>query len=256
MTPTADLVVIHPDPDALAAAVAARLITTILDAQARHGGAHVVLTGGTIGTASMAAVPASPAVGAVDWTAVDFWWSDERFEPEGSDLRNETGAREVMLDKLPIDPAKVHPMPRRGGPYGDDIDAAAKGYAQELVAAAGPGAGPLPRFDVAMLGMGHDGHVASLFPGNPGMTASGPDTVIAVLDSPKPPPNRLSFTLATINTARAVWLVADGETKIEALAEALNPPPGQSKVPAGLVHGTEQTLALIDKVAASGLHPR
>ena len=101
--------------------------------------------------------------------------------------------------------------------------------------------------------MGHDGHVASLFPGNPGMTATGPQTVIAVLDSPKPPPNRLSFTLATINTARAVWLVADGETKIEALAEALNPPPGQSKVPAGLVHGTDQTLALIDKVAASGL---
>ncbi|MFM2438359.1 MAG: hypothetical protein RLZ55_1178, partial [Actinomycetota bacterium] len=218
MTQQPDLVVVHPDPDTLAAAVAARLITAILDAQARHGGAHVVLTGGTIGTAAMAAVPTSQACGAVDWTAVDVWWSDERFEPEGSDLRNETGARKVMLDRLPIDPTKVHPMPSRGGPYGEDIAAAAQGYATELAAAAGPGAGPLPRFDVAMLGMGHDGHVASLFPGNAGLTATGPETVIPVLDSPKPPPNRLSFTLSTINTAREVWLVADGETKIDALA--------------------------------------
>lgn len=246
-----DVVVVHPDPAALAAAVAARLVTAILDAQARHGGAHVVLTGGTIGTASMAAVPAEPASAAVDWTKVDFWWSDERFEPAGSDLRNATGAQDVMLRRLPIDPARVHPMPARGaGAWGDDISAAAAAYAAELAAAAEPGA-EIPRFDVLMLGVGHDGHVASLFPGNAALAGTG--TVVPVLDSPKPPPNRLSFTLEVINSAAQVWLVADGEAKIEAMAEALNPAPGESKVPAGMVHGTEATYALLDEVAASGL---
>lgn len=245
-----DLVVIHPDPDALAAAVAARLVTAILDAQALRGSAHVVLTGGTVGTASLAAVLAEPAQAAVDWSRVDFWWSDERFEPTGSDLRNETGARAAMLDHLPVDPARVHPMPARGGEFGEDIAAAAAGYAAELAAAAPAGAA-YPDFDVAMLGVGHDGHVASLFPG----FSAPPEgaTVIAVLDSPKPPPTRISFTLPVINSAAAVWLVADGDAKAAAVAAALNPAPGESPVPAGMVYGRAGTLALLDVAAAAQL---
>lgn len=243
------LPVIHPDPQSLAAAVASRLITAILDAQADHGVAHVVLTGGTIGTASLAAVMAEPARAAVDWAAVDFWWSDERFEPAGSALRNETGARAAMLDHLPVDPARVHPMPARGGRYGDDIAAAAQGYAEELAAAAAAGTA-VPAFDVAMLGVGHDGHVASLFPG---FSASPPGvTVVPVLDSPKPPPTRISFTLPVINSAAEVWLVADGDVKAPAIAAALgrsaDPVP-----PAGMVHGIVRTLALLDVAAAAQL---
>jgi 6-phosphogluconolactonase len=153
-----------------------------------------------------------------------------------------------MLDHLPVDPDKVHPMPARGGEFGDDIAAAAAGYAAQLAAAAGPGA-QFPAFDVAMLGVGHDGHVASLFPG----FAPPPEgaTVIPVLDSPKPPPTRISFTLPVINSAAEVWLVADGEAKATAMAEALNPPPGESRVPAGMVHGARRTLALLDAPAAA-----
>lgn len=242
--------ILHPDPESLAAAIAARLVTAILDAQADHGIAQVVLTGGTIGTASLAAVRDEPAQAAVDWSAVEFWWSDERFEPSGSELRNETGAREALLDHLPINPDRVHPMPARGGASGDDIAAAATAYAEELAAAAPDGAA-YPAFDVAMLGVGHDGHVASLFPGFAPPPAGA--TVIPVLDSPKPPPTRLSFTLDVINSASEVWLVADGAVKATALAEALNPPVGQSTVPAGMVHGRNRSLALIDRAAAGSL---
>ncbi len=246
----ADLVIVHPSADILAAAVAARLVTAILDAQARRGQAHIALTGGGVGTASLAAVLLEPAQSAVDWRRVDFWWSDERFEPDGSDVRNETGARTALLDHLPIDPARVHPMPARGGVYGDDVDAAAAGYANELAAAAGDDQG-VPRIDVAMLGVGPDGHVASLVPGHAGVLATG--SVIPVRNSPKPPPTRISFTLSTINDAAEVWLIAAGEGKSTAMAEALNPALGESTVPAGMVSGTSVTLALLDSAAASRL---
>jgi len=249
---TADTVIVHPDHDSLAAAVAARLITAILDAQAARGVAHVALTGGRIGTASLAAVVADPAQTAVDWSRVDFWWSDERFEPEGDPLRNETDARTAMLDKLPIDPTRVHAMPCRGGSYGDDVDAAAAGYAAELAAAAGDADG-IPRIDVAMLGVGEDGHVASLFPGHPGLHGHG--TVIPVRDSPKPPPTRISFTLATIDAAARVWLIASGDGKADAIRAALAPAAGSAPVPAGMVHGTSETIALLDADSAS-LLPR
>lgn len=244
------LVVVHPDPDSLAAGIAARLVTEILTAQARTGQAHIALTGGGIGTACLAAVLAEPAQAAVNWSAVDFWWSDERFEPTGSDLRNETSARTEFLNHLPVDPARIHPMPALGGSCGDDVDAAAAGYAAELAAAAGDADG-IPRIDVAMLGVGPDGHVASLFPGHEGLHTPG--SVIAVRNSPKPPPTRLSFTFATINSASQVWLVADGAAKAPALAAALRPAGGIPTLPAGLVHGTDVTLALLDVAAAARL---
>lgn len=243
-------VIRHPDPDSLAAAIAARLVTCILDSQARTGKAHIVLTGGGVGTASLAAVRNEPAARAVNWGQVHFWWSDERFEPEGSELRNETGARSALLDHLPISAEQVHPMPAKGGVFGDNVEAAAAGYAAEL-AEHGSQGDELPDFAVAMLGVGPDGHVASLFPGHEGVTAPG--LVIPVHNSPKPPPTRISFTLAAINSARAVWLVADGQAKAEALGHALGVGRNTQELPAGQVHGTEETLALLDTAAASGL---
>ncbi len=111
---TADTVIVHPDADTLAAAVASRLITGILDAQSRRGVAHIALTGGRIGTATLAATLVSdPAYRAVDWGKVDFWWSDERFVPAGDADRNDAAAFRVMLDKLPVDPQRVEDTLRR-----------------------------------------------------------------------------------------------------------------------------------------------
>jgi len=104
-------ILVHPDAELLAKAVAARLVTRLVDAVAATGHAHLVLTGGGIGTAVLAELAAAPARDAVDWRQVDFWWGDERFVPAGNPDRNETGARSALLDRINLDPARVHPMP-------------------------------------------------------------------------------------------------------------------------------------------------
>ncbi len=244
-------VVIHATPDLLAEAVAARLITRIVDAQAARGSASVVLTGGGMGGAVLRAVASSPARDAVDWDQLEVWWGDERFLPAGDPERNETQARAALLDSVPLDPARVHPMPPSDGPDGDDPEAAADRYAATLAAAARPeDHGPVPRFDVLMLGVGPDGHVASLFPEHPGLYDERP--VIAVHGAPKPPPTRLSLTFPSIRAASEVWLVVAGGDKAAAVRMALGGA-GERQVPAAGAYGRQRTLWLLDRAAASQL---
>ena len=249
MTPP--LVVTHRDAALLARAVAARLVTALVDAQAARGSASVVLTGGGIGTATLRELAASPARDAVDWDALDVWWGDERFLPGGHPDRNETLAREALLDHVDLDASRVHPMGASDGADGDDLDGAAERYARELAAAARPeDHGPVPSFDVLLLGVGPDGHVASLFPEAPALYDDR--TVIPVRSAPKPPPTRLSLSSAAINAAREVWLVAAGEEKAAAARMALSGA-GAHQVPAAGVHGRARTLWLLDRAAASRL---
>ena len=239
-------VVVHTDAAVLAPAVAARLIVGIIDAQAERGSAHVVLTGGRVAGGVLRAVRDSPAAGAVDWSRVDLWWGDERFLPAGDPDRNETQAREALLDALALDPARVHPMPPSDGPDGNDAEAAARRYAAELAAAAD--AGDLPHFDILMLGVGEDGHVASVFPGHP--AGHGTGTVAAEHDSPKPPPTRITLTLPAIVTAAEVWLIAAGKDKADAVGRAFaGPDPVQ--LPAAGATGVRRTRWLLDEAAAA-----
>ncbi|MFC7216582.1 6-phosphogluconolactonase [Streptomyces polyrhachis] len=242
----------------MAQAAAARLITAIVDAQAARGSASVVLTGGRNGNALLRALAASPARDAVDWTRLDLWWGDERFLPEGDPDRNYVQARAELLDQVPLDPARVHPMPYSGGPWGDDVDAAAAAYAAELAAAAGPAGpaspashSPVPAFDVLLLGVGPDTHVASLFPEHPGVRETEL-TVVGVHGAPKPPPLRTSMTLPAIRAAREVWLLAAGEDKAGAVARALSGADGL-QAPAAGARGRSRTLWLLDRAAASDL---
>jgi 6-phosphogluconolactonase len=246
-------VVVHADPDLLAEAVAARLLVRILDAQAERGLASVVLTGGRIAARVYRAVRESPARDAVDWRHVDIWWGDERFLPAGDPERNETQARDALLDAVPVDPARVHPMPASDGPDGADPEAAAARYAAELTAAARPGTARLPHFDVLLLGIGEDGHVASVFPEHPAAYEERP--VTAVRGAPKPPPTRITLTLPAINTAEEVWLVATGAEKAGVVGMALAGA-GPVQLPAAGVGGVDQTLWLLDRAAAAGVPPR
>ena len=245
------LVVVHRDATLLARAVAARMITGLVDAQAARGQASVVLTGGGIGGASLRELAASPARDAIDFAALDVWWGDERFLPSGHDERNETQARDALLDAVPLDPGRIHPMPASNGPAGDDLDAAAAWYAAALAAASHPDdAGPAPTFDILLLGVGPDGHVASLFPESPSL--SDDRAVIPVRGAPKPPPTRLSLSLTTIGCAREVWLVAAGEEKAGAVRLALSGA-GTTTVPAAGAKGRAATRWLLDQAAASRL---
>ncbi|MFP5346157.1 MAG: 6-phosphogluconolactonase [Actinomycetes bacterium] len=245
-------VVVHADRQLLCEAIAARLVTQLVDAQASRGRAHVVLTGGTVGIALLATLAGSPARDAVDWRAVDVWWGDERYLPAGDPERNETQAREALLDHVPVDPARVHAMPASDGPDGADVDAAADRYAEELAAATEPGdrAG-VPRFDVLMLGVGPDAHVASLFPGQPGLYETQ-RTVIGVRGAPKPPPTRISLTLPAIRQASEVWFVVSGDDKAGAVRLALSQA-GEIQVPASGPTGQRATRWLLDRAAASQL---
>ncbi|MEU8620793.1 6-phosphogluconolactonase [Streptomyces sp. NPDC048623] len=245
-------VVVHRDKELMAEAAAARLITHVVDAQAARGSASVVLTGGRNGNGLLAALRSAPARDAIDWSRLDLWWGDERYLPEGDPERNVTQAREALLDSVPLDPARVHAMPASDGPYGSDTDAAAAAYAAELAAAAGPGDhGGVPTFDVLMLGVGPDTHVASLFPELPAVRETE-RTVVGVHGAPKPPPTRISLTLPAIRAAKEVWLLAAGADKAKAAAIALSGA-GEVQAPAAGAYGRSRTLWLLDAAAAAEL---
>jgi 6-phosphogluconolactonase len=244
-------VLVHRDAPLLAKAVAARLVTRLVDAAAARGAASHVLTGGGIGTAVLAELSAAPAADAVDWRHLDVWWGDERFLPAGDPERNETGAREALLGKVDVDPGRIHPMPGPDGPDGDDPEAAAARYAAWLSAAARPeDHGQVPSFDLLLLGIGPEGHVASLFPGMPALYDDRP--VVAVRGSPKPPPVRLTLTLPAICAAREVWMIAAGEEKAGAVQLALSGA-GPVQVPAAAARGRQRTLFLLDRSAGGRL---
>jgi 6-phosphogluconolactonase len=246
-------VIVHRDAGLLAKAVAARIITRLVDAQASKGGASLVLTGGGIGGAALRAVRESPAVEAVDWRRLDVWWGDERFVPRDSDDRNEKGAREALLDHVDLDPARVFPMGWAGGEDDNDPDAAAARYAETLASRARPeDHGAVPRFDVLLLGLGPEGHVASIFPESP--AAYEERTVAAVRGCPKPPPTRVTMTQVAIQSANEVWVVAAGGEKADAARLALSGA-GPLQVPAAGAVGRARTLWLLDRSAASALPP-
>jgi 6-phosphogluconolactonase len=247
-TPT---VLIHRDQGLLAKAVAARLITRLVDAQAAGGTASVVLTGGGVGTAVLAELASTGARDAVDWRKLDIWWGDERFLPTGDPERNETGARKALLDHVDVDPSRVYAMPGPDGPDGDDPAAAAARYAAWLKAAARPeDHSPVPSFDILMLGLGPDTHVASLFPEMPALYDERP--VVAVRGAPKPPPTRLSLTLPSIRAAKEVWIIAAGPEKAGAVRLALSDA-GPIQVPSAGARGRQATLFLLDRAAAAQL---
>lgn len=250
MTETA--VLVHQDIALLARAAAARLVVRLVDAQAARGSACLVLTGGRAAEAVYREVLDSPARDAVDWSRVDLWWGDERFLPAGHADRNETQARRALLDALPIETERTHPMPALDGPDGDDPEAAAARYAGALAEAARPGTAALPHFDLLLLGVGDDGHIASIFAGHPAAYDTRP--VTAVRGSPKPPPVRLSLTLPSINTAEEIWLLAAGAPKAGAVGMALTGA-GPLQLPAAAVHGVERTVWLLDRAAASEISP-
>lgn len=246
-------VLVHRDPTLLARAVAARLVTRLVDAQAAHSAASLVLTGGRIGIATLAALADAPAREAVDWKRLDLWWGDERYLPAGHPDRNETQARQALLDQLDLDPGRIHGVPAADDPRFDGPEAAAEWYAGELAAATRPeDHGPVPSFDVLLLGVGPDAHVASVFPELPAAYEERP--VVAVRGAPKPPPTRISLTLPAIRCAREVWLVASGEDKAGAVRLALSGA-GEVQVPAAGARGRGRTLWLLDREAASQLPP-
>jgi 6-phosphogluconolactonase len=233
----------HDDADVLVGDVASALLDRIEAAQARGEVPHIGLTGGSIAEELHRELARRAADSSVDWSRVAFWWGDERFVPADSPDRNAGQARAALLDHVPVEEANVHEVPA------SDQVATAEDAAEAYAASMREhGAG---FFEVLMLGIGPDGHCASLFPGHPALDARDA-LAIAVHDSPKPPPDRVSLTFEAMERCRAVWFIASGEGKAEAVARALAEDGTVAETPARGVRGDE-TVWWLDEAAASAL---
>ncbi len=237
---------VHADKAAMAETVAERFLRKLGHVLGDDATVHVILTGGTMGAAVLAAVNASPNRDGVAWSRVHFWWGDERWLPRGDAERNETQSREALLDHLDLDPAQIHAFPADG--EGLDLDEAAAAFTSELAAHAAEGS-THPHFQITFLGVGPDGHIASLFPERSGVREKSA-TVIAVRNSPKPPPERLSLTLPVINSSERIWLVLAGADKASALGLTLAGV-SANEVPAAGANGIKRTDFHVDQEATA-----
>jgi 6-phosphogluconolactonase len=240
--PSVPRVEVHESPDELATSVAGAFLTLVAARQAAGEVPDVVLTGGTIADKIHREIARLGADSDVDWGRVSFYWGDERYVAPESDDRNEKQARQALLDVVAVDPARVHAIPSTAD--ADSVDTAATSYA-ETVRANGSGT-----FDLVLLGVGPDGHVASLFPGFPQLDVV--DTIaVGVTGSPKPPPERVSLTFPALNRAEEVWFVVTGEEKAEAVGRALAEDGDVHETPARGVRGEATTIWFLDRDAAS-----
>ncbi len=206
---------------ALQQAVLLRVLEAGSDAVRARGRFDIVLAGG--GTPR--GVYEQLRTAGADWAHWHVWFGDERCLPPDHPERNSRMAREAWLDHVSIPPAQVHDMPAEQGP-----EAAARHYGEAL-ASAGVG-----DFDLVLLGLGEDGHTASLFPGQDWGTASDAPAALPVFGAPKPPPERVSLSAWRLGRSRAVLFLVAGEGKREALgrwragedipARAVQPPGG------------------------------
>lgn len=243
---TSPRVEVHPDGAALATSVAGELLTRIAEAQDRGRVPQIGLTGGSIAEAVHREVARLSPASDVDWTRVVIWWGDERFVAADDPERNALQARAAFLDAVGVPADHVHEMPSTDS--APDAGTGAAAYGADLHE---HGSG---EFEVLMLGMGPDGHIASLFPGHPALDVAD-SVAVAVLEAPKPPPERISLTFGALNRSRSVWFLVSGEAKAEAVARALaeTDPPDVHDLPAVGVTGTEETIWFLDRASAARL---
>lgn len=225
-----------PTADELATAVAEALIARLAEVQAEGRVPAVALTGGTIARQVHRAVASSVSGLDVDWSEVDFWFGDERYVDSWSEERNARQARADLLDHVEVDPARIHEAPAADS--GLSLDEAAESYGEAVRAGVPDG------FDLVMLGMGPDGHVASLFPGFTQLDEAGA-AAVPVTGSPKPPPERISLTYPALNDTRAAWFLVTTGDKREPARRAREEGTDLHDVPAAGIAPTRGTRELV-----------
>ena len=226
------------DGNSVARAVSEAFFVKMDEILANKPEAHVAITGGTVGISTLAEIAANERATTFDFNRVNFWWGDERFVASDSGDRNAVQAHNALFSKIKIDSNRLHPFPSADNELTlDDAAALFAGYVGEVN----------PHFDLVFLGMGPDGHINSLFPGKP-MPAAGVQ-IIAEHDSPKPPPQRLSFTYEAMNAADEIWFTVAGADKADAVNVAFGDEP--TSLPVGRVHGKVKTVWFVDQTAGT-----
>jgi len=230
---------------ALGQAAAEFVIRLAAQAVAERGRFMVALSGGSLPKLVAPSLVAEPLRSQVDWPAWHIFWADERCVPLDDPDSNYRGAREVLFEHVNIPAEQIYTLD-------DSLDpnAAAAAYQATLTRVFQPASGQRPRFDGILLGMGEDGHTASLFP-NHSLLDETRRWVAPIFDSPKPPPERITLTLPIINHAHHVAFIAAGAGKADVLAQILGSGNRADELPAGRVQPDQGDLHwFIDRAAA------
>lgn len=235
--------VVLASPQAVAEAAADRIVATARNAIRRRGIFRLALSGGATPRAVYALLAAPPRIAAVDWSRVEFFWGDERSVPPDHPESNFGAASELMIDRLPgVKRGAVHRMPADA----PNRDEAARAYQAEIARAFGISseAPHPPAIDLVWLGMGRDGHTASLFPGSTALQERRRWVVASW--APEPAAWRMTLTLPILNAARSVLFVVTGADKAGPLRSIRS---RTQDLPAGLIHA-RATVWLVDAGAA------
>lgn len=214
-------IAIYADIDELVAVTVAEVIDQIEDGISRNGEFHLVLTGGTLGVALGVAIANELNDG--DFAGLHIWWSDERFVDLNSKERNDLDFVNSLNNKKVV----VHRAPSNGS-----IESLAESFSKELENV---------QLDLVIIGVGPDGHVASLFPNE--IYQNEKRKAFAITNSPKPPAERITFSLNVINSADEIWVVASGDSKRDAIEGFMD---GDMNLPVSHLNATR---LLVDSAA-------
>lgn len=243
-------VVVCPDPESLIERATGHVAAAAAESVRARGRFAVALAGGSTPRPLYERLSAQQATDGIDWPRVEVFWSDERCVPPDDDRSNYGAARAALLERVPLTPERIHRM--RG--EDSDADRAAAEYERVLRWSLGGGSTRPPRLDLVLLGLGREGHTASLFPGSPALDTAR--LVCAVRHAGDSPPyvDRLTLTPAVINAARAVVFLVAGREKADALRATIEGPRDPTLWPAQSVAPEEGRVTwYLDEAAAAGL---
>jgi 6-phosphogluconolactonase len=240
-------IAIYPDTHTLSSEAAQYIARLASEAIVTRGRFSVALSGGSTPKLLYGLLGDEPYRSQIDWPLVDIFWSDERCVPEDSEDSNYHLARQVLLDKIPIPTNQVHRMPADQ----PEREAASQAYTADLQRAFGTNG--TPNFDLIQLGMGPEGHTASLFPHQASLHEQ--QRLVMPVSVPKPPPARLTFTPPLLNAARHILFLVTGAEKAEAVQAVLEGEYQPDEYPAQIVRPTNgEVVWMLDSAAAGKLH--
>lgn len=237
---------IFTDRDALSSALSAHVVYLAEMATAEQGRFSVAFSGGSLLDIISSSLGSHPFRDTVNWSGWHVFLADERWVPWSSPESNYGHAQRQFFNRVSIPGEQIHAADVSLSPSDT-----AHTYESTLATVFQPGAGRVPRFDLMLLGIGEDGHTASLFPGAPALNENR-RWVVPVVDAPKPPPVRITMTLPVINNARHVIFVAAGPGKANILSKVLNDNLQQPELPARRVNPSNGELQwFVDRAAAA-----
>jgi len=239
-------VAIYPDIDTLSQEAARYVVRVASEAITTHGRFTLVLAGGTTPKKLYGLLASEPYREQIDWALTEIFWSDERCVPPDSEDSNYHLAQQVLLGQIPIPAEQIHRMPADA----DDRDQASLTYTQEIQRVFGTNG--VPSFDLIQLGMGPEGHTASLFPHQASLHEQ--TRLVIPVSVPKPPPPRLTFTPPLLNAASHVLFLVTGQDKADALQAVLEGAYNPDEYPAQIIRPPKGEVTwMLDPAAASKL---